>query len=183
MKILIVACGGFGVNMARETKDLLNGNMETGGSEIDALIIDGSDSNLRDNNDLSEFTQWLAPGKDGGGKIRKSNAKDYIEFLNSKIHEMPDADLYLVISSTAGGSTPHASPSRSRVPPPPPLACPPRARVAPLPASRGPAPAVHACPRQRLGLGRSALVGDALAPQARLQAARGTSIARPFGRL
>ena len=29
---------------------------------------------------------------------------------------------------------------------------------------RGPAPAVHACPRQRLGLGRSALVGDALAP-------------------
>ena len=68
MKILIVACGGFGVNMARETKDLLNGNMETGGSEIDALIIDGSDSNLRDNNDLSEFTQWLAPGKDGGGK-------------------------------------------------------------------------------------------------------------------
>ena len=37
-------------------------------------------------------------------------------------------------------------------------------RVAPLPASRGPAPAVHACPRQRLGLGRSALVGDALAP-------------------
>ena len=56
-------------------------------------------------------------------------------------------------------------------------------RVAPLPASRGPAPAVHACPRQRLGLGRSALVGDALAPQARLQAARGTSIARPFGRL
>jgi hypothetical protein len=56
-------------------------------------------------------------------------------------------------------------------------------RVAPLPASRGPAPAVHACPRQRLGLGRSALVDDALAPQARLQAARGTSIARPFGRL
>ena len=37
-------------------------------------------------------------------------------------------------------------------------------RVAPLSASRGPAPAVHACPRQRLGLGRSALVGDALAP-------------------
>ena len=29
-------------------------------------------------------------------------------------------------SSTAGGSTPHASQSRSRVPPPPPLACPPR---------------------------------------------------------
>ena len=56
-------------------------------------------------------------------------------------------------------------------------------RVAPLSASRGPAPAVHACPRQRLVLGRSALVGDALAPQARLQAARGTSIARPFGRL
>ena len=27
-------------------------------------------------------------------------------------------------------------------------------RVAPLSASRGPAPAVHACPRQRLGLGR-----------------------------
>lgn len=104
MKILIVACGGFGVNMARETKELLNGNMEIGGSEIDALIIDGSDSNLRDNNDLSEFSQWLAPGKDGGGKIRKSNAKDYIEFLNSKIHEMPDADLYLVVSSTAGGS-------------------------------------------------------------------------------
>ena len=36
-------------------------------------------------------------------------------------------------------------------------------RVAPLPASRGPAPAVHACPRQRLGLGRSALVGDVAA--------------------
>ena len=28
---------------------------------------------------------------------------------------------------------------------------------------RGPAPAVHACPRQRLGLGRSALVGDVAA--------------------
>ena len=36
-------------------------------------------------------------------------------------------------------------------------------RVAPLSASRGPAPAVHACPRQRLGLGRSALVGDVAA--------------------
>ena len=37
-------------------------------------------------------------------------------------------------SSTAGGATPHASQSCSREPPPPPLACPPRA--APLSASR-----------------------------------------------
>ena len=77
-------------------------------------------------------------------------------------------------SSTAGGATPHASQSCSREPPPPPLACPPP--VAPLPASRGPAPAVHACPRQRLGLGRSALVGDVAA------AARREPRRRPDGK-
>ena len=49
-------------------------------------------------------------------------------------------------------------------------------RVAPLPASRGPAPAVHACPRQRLGLGRSALVGDVAA------AARREPRRRPDGK-
>ena len=41
-------------------------------------------------------------------------------------------------SSTAGGSTPHASQSRSRVPPPPPLACPPRG--APLGLATPPPP-------------------------------------------
>jgi len=41
---------------------------------------------------------------------------------------------------------------------------------------RGPAPAVHACPRQRLGLGRSALVGD-LAAAARREPRR-----RPDGK-
>ena len=49
-------------------------------------------------------------------------------------------------------------------------------RVAPLSASRGPAPAVHACPRQRLGLGRSALVGDVAA------AARREPRRRPDGK-
>ena len=48
-------------------------------------------------------------------------------------------------------------------------------RVAPLSASR-PAPAVHACPRQRLGLGRSALVGDVAA------AARREPRRRPDGK-
>ena len=41
---------------------------------------------------------------------------------------------------------------------------------------RGPAPAVHACPRQRLGLGRSALVGDVAA------AARREPRRRPDGK-
>ena len=77
-------------------------------------------------------------------------------------------------SSTAGGATPHGSQSCSREPLPPPLACPPRARRPSRP--RGPGPAVHARPRQRLGLGRSALVGDVAA------AARREPRRRPDGK-
>ena len=72
----------------------------------------------------------------------------------------------------AGGSTPHASPSRSREPPPPPLACPPRgappglARPRPRRA-RLPTPAPR--PRQIGSRGRRPCAGhnhyDATVPQ------------------
>ena len=81
-------------------------------------------------------------------------------------------------SSTAGGSTPHASQFCSREPPPPPLACPPRG--APLglarPRPRSPCTRAHASASALLGLGRSALVGDVAA------AARREPRRRPDGK-
>ena len=57
-------------------------------------------------------------------------------------------------SSTAGGATPHASQSCSREPPPPPLACPPRA--APLSASRPSGAARQATAPLLMTIGRRA---------------------------
>ncbi len=73
----------------------------------------------------------------------------------------------------AAGATPHASQFCSREPPPPPLACPLRGAPLGLAAPPPPCTLAHAT---RLGLGRSALVGDVAA------AARREPRRRPDGK-
>ena len=101
---------------------------------------------------------------------RESGAPDKRNFLNINctFHATLRAD-----RARAAGATPHASQFCSREPPPPPLACPLRGAPLGLAAPPPPCTLAHAT---RLGLGRSALVGD-LAAAARREPRR-----RPDGK-
>lgn len=88
----IYACGGTGINIARQIKDL----------DVNIFYIDGSDSNLKG---VSEDQLFLIPDQDGAGKDRTvtyNNFKNIVEDV--LIRFKPSETLNVVISSLSGGS-------------------------------------------------------------------------------
>lgn len=104
MKIAILGCGGTGINWASKLLHLTDMNTAIEGTPVDILLLDGSDSNLRDKPELVDVPQWLVPKAKGAGKDRALVAQPYKEYLQSRIHEIPEADVYIVMFSTGGGS-------------------------------------------------------------------------------
>lgn len=87
----IYACGGTGINIARQIKDL----------DVNIFYIDGSDSNLKG---VSEDQVFLIPDQDGAGKDRTvtyNNFKNIVEDV--LIRFKPSETLNVVISSLSGG--------------------------------------------------------------------------------
>ena len=94
----IYACGGTGINIARQIKDL----------DVNIFYIDGSDSNLKG---VSEDQVFLIPDQDGAGKDRTvtyNNFKNIVEDV--LIRFKPSDVLNVVISSLSGGSGSVVSP-------------------------------------------------------------------------
>ena len=94
----IYACGGTGINIARQIKDL----------DVNIFYIDGSDSNLKG---VSEDQVFLIPDQDGAGKDRTvtyNNFKNIVEDV--LIRFKPSETLNVVISSLSGGSGSVAGP-------------------------------------------------------------------------
>lgn len=105
MKVLVIGCGGTGTNWTKSLVPTLSGaNVESVNPDVEMLIIDGSKSNVRDAVEFKDVPMWLCPNTDGAGKDRAKCVREYKEFLASKMHEMPEADLYIVAYSTSGGS-------------------------------------------------------------------------------
>ncbi len=102
MKVLVIGCGGTGINWSAQVESLV----KNGQNDVSILLVDGSESNLRDLDDdvLDTAEKWICPKTDGAGKDRAAKVKEYKEYLASKIHEIPEADLYIMCYSTSGGT-------------------------------------------------------------------------------
>lgn len=87
----IYACGGTGINVARQLKDL----------DIDICYIDGSDSNTKG----LENSVFLIPGQEGAGKDRTVTYENFKEISGDVlIRFKPSNTLNVVLSSLSGGS-------------------------------------------------------------------------------
>lgn len=100
MKVLIIGCGGFGVNMvaAAIEENIID---ELGNAEY--LLIDGSDSNMRNLPSLNEHF-WKVPNIDGAGKKRAKGAPQYVDYIAENLARIPEADMYIITYSLSGGS-------------------------------------------------------------------------------
>jgi hypothetical protein len=98
MSVLLVGCGGFGVKRLGE----LFANKATLG-DVQFLALDGSESDLIIAGLPSENVM-LVEGKDGAGKIRGANAKEYCEWVDGNMGKIPEADLYILVHSLSGGT-------------------------------------------------------------------------------
>ena len=95
---VIVGLGGFG---GKRVADLYEHRKNMGNVEF--LVIDGSDSDIRDR-DFPKENIWLVPGTDGAGKIRGAQAPVYEEFINQNYSRLPEADLYILVYTVSGGT-------------------------------------------------------------------------------
>lgn len=92
MTAQVYACGGTGVNIAKQISDL----------DIDICFIDSSDANLRD---VKSDQVYLIDGQEGAGKDRSityHNFKDVVGDVLIKFK--PSKDINIVVSSLSGGS-------------------------------------------------------------------------------
>lgn len=100
MKVLIMGCGGFGINMVAQA---LTENLLSGLGNVETLLVDGSDSNMAGLESLAN-NFWKVPNADGAGKKRGKVAQQYIDFVSENIARVPDADMYIITYSLSGGS-------------------------------------------------------------------------------
>lgn len=100
MNVLVVGCGGFGTNVTLAAVEQANEHQLV---NMDYLLVDGSDSNVREL-DLTEDNFWKVPHVDGQGKKRGKGAAAYVNFVSENIHRMPEADMYVIVYSLTGGS-------------------------------------------------------------------------------
>lgn len=100
MKVCLIACGGLGANILGK---LLVSGIENEIPNMDYRVIDGTDANVRDfKGDESKLL--IADHIKGAGKIRRKSAKLYLDYIAENIHQIPEADLYILIASASGGS-------------------------------------------------------------------------------
>lgn len=108
MKVAIIGCGGFGM---KRLGDLYKQIESLGNVEL--VAIDGSDSDVSLSGLPADLIH-LVDGKDGGGKIRRLNAKDYVAWMDANMHIIPDADLYIVAYTVTGASGSVLGPALTR---------------------------------------------------------------------
>lgn len=100
MKVLILGCGGFGVSL---TKAVMEMDLAKTLPDIDFLLVDGSNSNV-DQADIDSDYFYRVPHVDGQGKKRGKGAVQYVDFVTENVHNIPDADMYIIVYSLSGGS-------------------------------------------------------------------------------
>lgn len=98
-KISIYACGGCGINIA---KDLSMYNNQDGFAEQQIYLIDTSDSNLPDGYD--DKNTYLIDGVDGSGYVRAENVDTIRRNIKPILQSFPPTDISIVVSSASGGS-------------------------------------------------------------------------------
>jgi len=103
-RILFIGAGGCGTNWASAFIKNVSKDATNNGDEYGALIVDGSDSNIRGVDDLKDVEKWICPDTDGAGSWRAQCAVKYIEYVKQKFSEMPEADIYIIGYSSFGGS-------------------------------------------------------------------------------
>lgn len=102
MKVCVIGLGGCGINQVSAILRQLNAeNIEM--PDVEFLMIDGSDSNMLDKQELMDHF-WLVPGVDGAGKVRKNGAQAYIDYIKANVAKIPQATLYILNYSLSGGS-------------------------------------------------------------------------------
>ncbi len=97
-KILLIGCGGGGINIARE---YIQPGHSADIADIEVGLVDTSDSNLTDG--LGDRT-WLFDGLDGSGKIRSANDKVIAKAVPDILRKFKPADLTIVVFTASGGT-------------------------------------------------------------------------------
>lgn len=92
MTMTVYACGGAGLNIARQIKDL----------DIDTYFVDTSKSNLKS---INSDNVYLVDGMDGAGKDRSVTYNQFKDVAaDVLVRFKPSQQLNIVISSLTGGS-------------------------------------------------------------------------------
>jgi len=97
----IYACGGAGVNIAKQLQVLTKVESDYI-SDIDTCYIDTSKSNM--DSTISDDSVFLFEGLDGSGKVRSDNYEVISQNALKILKEFPSGDFNIVISSASGGS-------------------------------------------------------------------------------
>ena len=100
MKVVVIGCGGLGINVAASLAKQFEGADK---ENIEFLLIDGSDSNMIGKEGMDDIF-WKVPNIDGAGKVRKQGATQYMEFVKSNASKIPQANMYILVYSLSGGS-------------------------------------------------------------------------------
>lgn len=112
MKVLVIGCGGFGINITAEAVPFLNKEEDL--PNVDFLLVDGSDSNMAGLDSLKDKF-WRVEDVDGQGKKRAKNAEMYFDFVTRQMPNIPEADLYIICYSLSGGSGSVLGPELNRL--------------------------------------------------------------------
>lgn len=99
--VTLFACGGAGVNIAKNNLEPVREANELGMAAIQPVYIDTSHSNGKG---LPEEYTYIFEGMDGSGKVRAENYEEISKYTREILRKFPPSDLAIVLSSASGGS-------------------------------------------------------------------------------
>lgn len=105
-KVTVYAAGGTGVNIGRSLINAMLGKRTlTGSAEVNTVLLDSSDSNLRDvHNSDQQLPVYILEGLDGAGGDRAVVLAKATEAVPDILMRFQPSDLNIVVQSGGGGT-------------------------------------------------------------------------------